>query len=125
VPSEEFGLDGLDLRLEFLNLANDQAKRLSGKRRQPLFPGVEHDLEQFGEVSAALRGNDAELGQMRPHGADQSRSLTHEQMPRPVQQDVLLGELLRESIEKMAAHVDAPQPLSLPSSQATASAKPR
>jgi hypothetical protein len=24
-PVEEFGLDGLDLRLEFLNLANDQA----------------------------------------------------------------------------------------------------
>jgi hypothetical protein len=37
---------------------------------------------------------------------------------------VLLGELLRESLKKMAAHADAPH-LSLPSSQATASAKAR
>ena len=35
VPGEEFGLNGLDLRLEFLNLANDGAKLLSGARRPP------------------------------------------------------------------------------------------
>ena len=38
---------------------------------------------------------------------------------------VLLGELLGENFEKKAAHVDAPSRFSLPSSQATASAKVR